>query len=312
MLKHLGSAPPKVVHDTVRLLLRQRSRTSSTTTSRATSSRATSPPRASSEPRSARCRRGRAGARCSWRWASTTARLGAWSFHKGGNGGFTQVLARAAQAYGAEIRAGGPGRPRAHLGRPGDGRRARGRHRVPAPVVTSALDPRRTFTELVDPRSCPATWSRASAASASRAPPRRSTSPSTARRSIPRWPTAPTSTTGSSTSGRRSSTSSGPSTRRSTAGTPSAPTSTAASSPSSTPTWRRPASTSCRASSSTPPTTCKGSDWDDERENLGDTVQATLESFFPGFGDLVAAPRGRDAARHRAGGGAERGQHLRR
>jgi phytoene dehydrogenase-like protein len=29
------------------------------------------------------------------------------------------------------------------------------------------------------------------------------------------------------------------------------------------------------------------SDWDTEREGLGDTVQATLESFFPGFGDLV-------------------------
>ena len=29
------------------------------------------------------------------------------------------------------------------------------------------------------------------------------------------------------------------------------------------------------------------SDWDTEKENLGDTVQAVLESFFPGFGDLV-------------------------
>jgi phytoene dehydrogenase-like protein len=29
------------------------------------------------------------------------------------------------------------------------------------------------------------------------------------------------------------------------------------------------------------------SDWDSEKENLGDTVQRTLESFFPGFGDLV-------------------------
>ena len=29
------------------------------------------------------------------------------------------------------------------------------------------------------------------------------------------------------------------------------------------------------------------SDWDSERENLGDTVQTTLEEFFPGFGDLV-------------------------
>ena len=29
------------------------------------------------------------------------------------------------------------------------------------------------------------------------------------------------------------------------------------------------------------------SDWDTEKQHLGDTVQATLESFFPGFGDLV-------------------------
>jgi phytoene dehydrogenase-like protein len=29
------------------------------------------------------------------------------------------------------------------------------------------------------------------------------------------------------------------------------------------------------------------SDWDAEKENLGDTVQGTLESFFPGFGQLV-------------------------
>ncbi|MBT8405027.1 MAG: hypothetical protein KJP18_14285 [Gemmatimonadetes bacterium] len=28
-------------------------------------------------------------------------------------------------------------------------------------------------------------------------------------------------------------------------------------------------------------------DWDTEREALGDTVQATLEEFFPGFGALV-------------------------
>jgi phytoene dehydrogenase-like protein len=31
----------------------------------------------------------------------------------------------------------------------------------------------------------------------------------------------------------------------------------------------------------------KGSDWDTERQNLGDTVQRTLEEFFPGFSDLV-------------------------
>jgi phytoene dehydrogenase-like protein len=29
------------------------------------------------------------------------------------------------------------------------------------------------------------------------------------------------------------------------------------------------------------------SDWDSERENLGDTVQQTIEEFFPGFSDLI-------------------------
>ena len=29
------------------------------------------------------------------------------------------------------------------------------------------------------------------------------------------------------------------------------------------------------------------SDWDAEKQHLGDTVQRTLESFFPGFGELV-------------------------
>ena len=31
----------------------------------------------------------------------------------------------------------------------------------------------------------------------------------------------------------------------------------------------------------------KGSDWDTERQNLGDTIQRTVESFFPGFADLI-------------------------
>jgi len=31
----------------------------------------------------------------------------------------------------------------------------------------------------------------------------------------------------------------------------------------------------------------KGGDWDTERENFADTVQATFESFFPGFSNLV-------------------------
>ncbi len=82
--------------------------------------------------------------------------LGSWAFHKGGNGGFTQVLARAAEAHGAEIRLGS--RVSGVLTREGrtvgvvldDGTE------IAAPVVVSALDPRRTFLDLVDPRELPA------------------------------------------------------------------------------------------------------------------------------------------------------------
>ena len=81
--------------------------------------------------------------------------FGSWSFHKGGNGGFTQVLARAAQAFGAEIMLDAPvDRVITKNGRAvgvalDDGTE------LTAKVVTSALDPRRTFTQLVDPRELP-------------------------------------------------------------------------------------------------------------------------------------------------------------
>ena len=82
--------------------------------------------------------------------------LGSWAFHKGGNGGFTQVLARAAEAFGAEIRLGSP--VTSVMTQEGrtvgvaleDGTEFR------APVVVSALDPRRTFLDLVEPRELPA------------------------------------------------------------------------------------------------------------------------------------------------------------
>lgn len=82
--------------------------------------------------------------------------FGSWAFHKGGNGGFTEVLARAAEAFGAEIRL--ESRVERVLSNGGrvsgvalaDGTEFR------AGVVVSALDPRRTFLELVDPREMPA------------------------------------------------------------------------------------------------------------------------------------------------------------
>ena len=82
--------------------------------------------------------------------------LGSWAFHKGGNGGFTQVLARAAEAYGAEIRLGAQVSSRAHRGGPRPGVVLEDGTELRAPVVVSALDPRRTFLDLVDPRELPA------------------------------------------------------------------------------------------------------------------------------------------------------------
>ena len=81
--------------------------------------------------------------------------FGAWAFHKGGNGGFTQVLARAAQAFGAEIRLEAP--VERVLTREGEatGVALADGTEIAADVVVSALDPRRTFLELVEPRELP-------------------------------------------------------------------------------------------------------------------------------------------------------------
>jgi phytoene dehydrogenase-like protein len=81
--------------------------------------------------------------------------LGSWSFHKGGNGGFTQVLARAAESFGAEIQLDA----RVDHVQTRDGRAvgvvlADGTE-LTAPVVVSALDARHTFLDLVDPRELP-------------------------------------------------------------------------------------------------------------------------------------------------------------
>jgi phytoene dehydrogenase-like protein len=81
--------------------------------------------------------------------------FGTWAFHKGGNGGFTQVLARAAQAFGAEVRTdAGVERVLTRDGR-ATGVALRDGNELHADVVVSALDPRRTFLELVDPRELP-------------------------------------------------------------------------------------------------------------------------------------------------------------
>lgn len=80
---------------------------------------------------------------------------GHWGFHKGGNGGFTKVLARAFEGFGGTVRL----NSRVVQVRYEDGR-ARGVELddgtlLDAEVVVSALDPRQTFTRLVDPADMP-------------------------------------------------------------------------------------------------------------------------------------------------------------
>ena len=81
--------------------------------------------------------------------------FGSWAFHKGGNGGFTQVLARAAESFGAEIRL--EAAVERVLTRDGEatGVALADGTEIAADVVVSALDPRRTFLDLVDPRDLP-------------------------------------------------------------------------------------------------------------------------------------------------------------
>src|SRR6186997_3181678 len=81
--------------------------------------------------------------------------FGAWAFHKGGNGGFTRVLARAAQSFGVEIKLESPvDRVITSEGRATGVALSDGAE-YHAPIVISALDPRRTFLELVEPRELP-------------------------------------------------------------------------------------------------------------------------------------------------------------
>lgn len=79
----------------------------------------------------------------------------AWGFQQGGTGAVSEAIASAARAFGAEIRTSAPvarvlvrdGRAYGVALESGDEFEAR--------VVVSGLDPRRTFTELVDPKELP-------------------------------------------------------------------------------------------------------------------------------------------------------------
>ena len=213
--------------------------------------------------------------------------FGAWAFHKRGNGGFTQVLARAAQSFGAEIRLESP--VEAVITKDG---RATGVALADgtefyADTVVSALDPRRTFLELVEPRELPDDLVENIRRFRFQGT---SSKVNFALDDIPTFPTL-----GKKVDHFRGFTNIGPSMEylerafddakygwysqnpyidcaiQSTIDADMAP----------------PGKHVLSCFIQYTPYKLRESDWDSEKENLGDTVQRTLERFFPGFGDLV-------------------------
>jgi phytoene dehydrogenase-like protein len=212
---------------------------------------------------------------------------GAWAFHKGGNGGFTQVLARAAESLGAEIRLESPvDRVLTKDGR-ATGVVLEDGTELTGGTVVSALDPRRTFMQLVDPRELPTDLvediSRFKFQGTS-------AKVNFALDANPNFPGLE-----GRTEMYRGFINIGPSLDYLERAFDDAKYG-----------WysARPYIDACIQSNVDPdmappgkavmsnfiqyaPYRLKESDWDTERENLGDVVQARLEEIFPGFGDLV-------------------------
>ena len=213
--------------------------------------------------------------------------FGAWAFHKGGNGGFTQVLARAARSFGAEIVLESPVAEVITKGGRAIGVALQDGTEYHATTIVSALDPRRTFLELVNPRELPTDLVEDIGHFRFQGT---SSKVNFALDGLPRYPAL-----GDRSDMFRGFTNIGPSMDylehafddakygwysqrpymdcaiQSTIDADMAP----------------PGKHVMSTFIAYTPYKLRESDWDTERQNLGDTVQATFESFFPGFGDLV-------------------------
>ncbi len=213
--------------------------------------------------------------------------LGSWAFHKGGNGGFTQVLARAAQAYGADILLDtAVDSVITRNGRAVGVALADGTE-LSATTVVSALDPRRTFTELVQPRELPTDLVEAINRFRFQGT---SAKVNFALDGLPEYPALP-----GSADHYRGFINIGPSVEYLERAFDAAKYGRFSERPYLDcsiqsvvdPDMAPPGKHVMSCFVQYAPYHLRGSDWDSERGNLGDTVQATLESFFPGFGALV-------------------------
>jgi phytoene dehydrogenase-like protein len=213
--------------------------------------------------------------------------FGAWAFHKGGNGGFTQVLARAARSFGTEIVLESPVDSVITKGGRATGVALADGTEYHATTIVSALDPRRTFLELVNPRELPADLIETI---------RRFRFQGTSAKvnfaldGLPRYPAL-----GDRGDQYRGFTNIGPSMdylerafdEAKYGWYSSRPYLDCAIQSTIDPDMAPPGKHVWSSFVQYAPYQLRESDWDTERQNLGDTVQRTIESFFPGFGDLV-------------------------
>jgi phytoene dehydrogenase-like protein len=213
--------------------------------------------------------------------------FGAWAFHKGGNGGFTQVLARAARSFGAEIVFESAVAAVITKGGRATGVALEDGTEYHARTVVSALDPRRTFLELVDPRELPTDLVENIRRFRFQGT---SSKVNFALDGLPRYPAL-----GDRADQYRGFTNIGPSMdylehaydEAKYGWYSSRPYLDCAIQSTIDPDMAPPGKHVMSSFIAYTPYQLRQSDWDAERENLGDTVQRTLESFFPGFGDLV-------------------------
>ncbi len=218
--------------------------------------------------------------------------LGSWAFHKGGNGGFTQVLARAATAFGAEIRLGA--RVASVLTREDRavGVALEDGAELHAPVVVSALDPRRTFLDLVDPRRLPSELVDSVERMRFRGV---SAKVNFALDGLPVFPALPPRPDGGGVDHYGGFLNIGPTIEYVEHAFDAAkygwyserPFIDAAIQSVVDPDMAPPGKHVMSCFVQYAPYELRGSDWEAERDRFGDTAQAVLESHFPGFGDLV-------------------------
>lgn len=213
--------------------------------------------------------------------------LGSWAFHKGGNGGFTQVLARAAEAFGVDIRLGAEVEQVITSGGRATGVALRDGTELSAKIVVSAADPRRTFTEFVDPAELPDDLNDSMRKYRYQGT---SSKVNFALDGLPEYPSLP---------GRsdmfRGFTNVGPSLEYLERAFDEAkygwystrPYIDAAIQSTIDPDMAPPGKHVMSCFIQYTPYHLRESDWNAEREHMADNVQQTLESFFPGFSDLV-------------------------